>query len=642
VRIAILLDSDRQVGAQAALADALCRRGHAVHLSVQGDTVKDREGALARLGAAHQRLTVGHAPRPGGRFAGLLHDLLNRLEPLGEADEGDGPHGADGGLLLGLVAAGLAADPDVEAYLSQLDLDLMLAPPRTDAWSGRIDYLAACRRLGVRTALLASPVAEAPSRLAAAFGARAIACAEGAGSAEALADAIEAAAGAPAPPRPAAMPATAALELVLARRALRRLAEDRLGADVSRGALIGLVRRSGGAVKDLYARWIFPRLMRGLLALLPRRRAFYRDMLREQLDPGETVRLGFVEDAIADARRGRAPIMIGPWTGGVGHEILCWIPMLRWFRKAYNIDKSRIVVISRGGTKDWYTGILGGYLDMFDLVPLKRQEYRDDAMRRIDSTEAPPSAGKIEKELYNEAARLIGAERYNVLHPQVMFKLFKRRWTGVAGDTFLARYTRQQPIGASRYAAEKRLGSLPHDYVALDFRFGPAVPDTPANREAITRFVLQLSQHSDVFLIEPVIDAQAGPMAGIGPDPRIHRIDREVRPSEILAVQSAIIAGSRALVGTFGPMSCLGQALGRTTIGVKAQDGVIDPGLEELAMVPPDPEAGPLHVVGLESLDQLVPGLSARGAPALDGVLAAVALAPPPSRARRLTGVAER
>jgi hypothetical protein len=184
--------------------------------------------------------------------------------------------------------------------------------------------------------------------------------------------------------------------------------------------------------------------------------------------------------------------------------------------------------------------------------------------------------------------------------------------------------------------------SLPRDYVALDFRFGPAMPDTPANRDAITRFVLQLSQQSDVFLIEPAIDAQAGPMAAIGPDPRIHRIDREVRPSEILAVQSAIIAGARAMVGTFGPMSCLGQALGRITIGVRAPDGVIEAGLEELAMVPPEPESGTLHLVGLEALEQLVAALATPGAPELDGILASVALAPPPARARLRAGVADR
>lgn len=648
VRIAVLFDTDRQIGAQAALADALLRRGHSVHLAVQGETVKDRDGSLARLSADHARLSVGHAPQRSGRFAGLMRQTLDRLEPMGEVDE-DEAQVRRGRLLAGLIATSLPADSDVATYLAQLDLDLLVLPPRSDAWSGRLDYLLACRRLGVRTALLAPSGAAGPTRLAEAFGAGSVLAAADPGSpgaVEDLASAVEAAGSTTAQPRPAVWPMAPALELVLARRALRSFAEERLGADVRHGALVGVTRKAAGSLQGFYARWVFPSVMRGLLALLPRDREFFRDVLSEQLDPGETVRLGWVEDAIADARRGGAPILIGPWTGGVGHEILYWIPMLRWFRKMYNIDKSRIVVISRGGTKDWYTGVLGAYFDMFDLVPLKREDYRNDALRRITSVEAPPAAGKIEKELYKEAARLIGAERYNVLHPQTLFKLFKRRWSGLAGDTFTSRYTRLQAIGAERSAAEKRLGPLPADYVALAFQFGPALPDTPANRERVARFILQLSQQTDVFLIEPAIDRDKGPMAAVGPDARIHRIEREVRPSEILAVQSGIIAGARALVGTFGPISYLGQALGRTTIGVTAEDGETTQGLRELAMIQADPDGGPLHVVGLDTLDRLVPALAAPGRLALEAILAAAALTPaaaakPKARARAGAGVAD-
>src|SRR5205814_1954360 len=100
----------------------------------------------------------------------------------------------------------------------------------------------------------------------------------------------------------------------------------------------------------------------------------------------------------------------------------------RWLRKAYQIDKSRVVVISRGGVKAWYTGIIGHYFDVFDLLPNKREDYRAEALARIHSTEAPEQAGKIEKEIYVAVARLIGAERYNSLHPDVMFRLFRRRW----------------------------------------------------------------------------------------------------------------------------------------------------------------------------------------------------------------------
>ena len=389
-------------------------------------------------------------------------------------------------------------------------------------------------------------------------------------------------------------------------------------------------------MQNAYARWIFPNVLRGLLVLLPRQRELFRDLLGEQLDANDMSRLGWVEDAIADARRGGSPILIGPWTGGIGHELLYWIPMLRWFRKAYNIDKSRIVVISRGGTKEWYTGILGNYIDLFDLVPIKRQEYRDDVLARVASSDAPPAAGKIEKETYKEAARQIGAERFTTLHPQVMFKLFKRRWTGLAGDTFVTRYTRVQSIGSDISTAQKRLGALPRDYVAVDFHFSEALPDTPHNRDLITRFILQLSQDVDVFLLEPGLADEQGAMAQIGPDPRIHRVDKEIRPSDILAVQSGVIAGARAFVGTFGAMSYLGQALGRPTVGVTAREGQTSSGERELAMIQPDPAGGALHLVSLDEIEALIPALggATADAQALAGAVAAAALSGLEAKAR--------
>jgi hypothetical protein len=628
LRIGLLLDGDRQLGAWESLADTLCKRGHATHLLVQGETVKDRDGALARLAPAHLRLSVGHAPRRQDRWTSLLREVLDRLEPVrtAQTDEDDDDGRRKGQVLPRLVIAALPADPDVATHLGQLDLDLLLAPPRVDAWSGRLDYLLACRRLGLRTTLLV-PMGEAPPDLATALEVPVIHFTPEEAPDEALLTAIEQVASAPAQPRPARWALEPVLETELALRALERFVEEQMGADVRHGVLRGLASRGVAALQNAYARFVFPNVMRGLLALLPRQRDLYRDLLNEQLDAGEMDRLGWAEDAIMAAQRGGAPILIGPWIGGVGHELLYWIPMLRWFRKYYGIDKARVVVISRGGVRDWYTGVLGNYLDLFDLVPLKRQEYRDDVLRRIASSEAPPTAGKIEKEIYKEAARLIGAERFTTLHPQVMFKLFKRRWSGLAGDTFVSRYTRLQSIGREVGPAIKRLGELPKDYVAVDFRFSEALPDAPRNRDLILRFVQRLSQDVEVFLLEPAIGPELGPLAGIGSGPRLHRIDKEIRPSEILAVQAGVIAGARAYVGTFGPMSYLGQALGCPTIAAKATAGPPPSGERELQMIRPDPDAAPLHVIALEQLEALIPALGGGEgfSPALVEVLAAAA-----------------
>jgi hypothetical protein len=188
-----------------------------------------------------------------------------------------------------------------------------------------------------------------------------------------------------------------------------------------------------------------------------------------------------------------------------------------------------------------------------------------------------------------------------------MFKLFKRRWNGVAGDRFVDRYTRQQSIQADFGLARKRLTSIPSDFVALALHFGEELSDTPEARARIERFVLQLSRRVDVYLIEPLIDASKGPMAGVASAPRVHRLPPEIRPSEMLGIQSDLIGASRSLVASLGGMSLLGQALGRPTIAVRDGQGPLGPAAREMAMARADPQGAPSHVVGLDQLDALVP-----------------------------------
>src|SRR5687767_8551319 len=51
---------------------------------------------------------------------------------------------------------------------------------------------------------------------------------------------------------------------------------------------------------------------------------------------------------------GDAPIVVGPWTGEVGFELLYWIPFVRWACAEFGIDPRRLLVISRGGVGSWY------------------------------------------------------------------------------------------------------------------------------------------------------------------------------------------------------------------------------------------------------------------------------------------------
>ena len=68
------------------------------------------------------------------------------------------------------------------------------------------------------------------------------------------------------------------------------------------------------------------------------------------------------------------PILVGPWVGEVGFEVLYWVPFVRWAAQEFHIDPARLVAISRGGTAGWYRPFVGRYHEVFDYV--SREEFR--------------------------------------------------------------------------------------------------------------------------------------------------------------------------------------------------------------------------------------------------------------------------
>src|SRR5438128_835759 len=48
------------------------------------------------------------------------------------------------------------------------------------------------------------------------------------------------------------------------------------------------------------------------------------------------------------------PIVVGPWLGEVGFELLYWIPFVAWFAECFDVPRERLLVLSRGGTWSMY------------------------------------------------------------------------------------------------------------------------------------------------------------------------------------------------------------------------------------------------------------------------------------------------
>jgi hypothetical protein len=140
-----------------------------------------------------------------------------------------------------------------------------------------------------------------------------------------------------------------------------------------------------------------------------------------------------------------------------------------------------------------------------------------------------------------------------------MYRTFAPYWSDEAGyariDQF-TRYRRLEPPLADRP------DGLPHDYVAVRFYFSSSFPATPENQAFARTAIASLAERTTVVLLNPgfrVDDHDDLPTSAAG---RVVTIADRMTPARNLAVQSAVIAGARAFVGTYGGYSYLAPLYG--------------------------------------------------------------------------------
>jgi hypothetical protein len=255
-------------------------------------------------------------------------------------------------------------------------------------------------------------------------------------------------------------------------------------------------------------------------------------------------------------------VIVGPWTGEVGFELIYWVPFVRWVVKRYGIPPERLLVVSRGGTASWYGEIAARYVDAFDFVT--PDEFRTATaearkQRRVAAFDAE-LVGRV-----MEAHRL---SRPDLIHPGMMYRLFMPFWKGQAP---LARVEKYATYSRLQTANEPALRELPSDYVAARFYYSECFPDTPANRDVVRSTIDGISRHAPVVLLNTpfqVDDHCDADVRGVG---RVMGVGPHMAPSRNLAVQTAVIARARAFVGTYGGYSYLAPFCGVNSLALYSE-----------------------------------------------------------------------
>jgi hypothetical protein len=271
-----------------------------------------------------------------------------------------------------------------------------------------------------------------------------------------------------------------------------------------------------------------------------------RQALRGLTPQPEDKRLVEVLEQIAASGR---PVLIGPWSGEVGFELLYWIPFVEWARTQMGLAPERELIVSRGGVRSWYGRSAGQYADVFSFF--SPDEFR---AATADEKRKRRHPGAFDDRVIDAVVRKCGLEQVDLLHPGLMYRAFAPFWSDEAGYARIDQYTRHRlldpPVGSTP-------PGLPSEYVAVRFYFSESFPATPENRAFAQSVVASLASRTPVVLLNPGFEVDEHQDWTPDTRDRIVTIAGSVTPEENLAVQSAVISGARAFVGTYGGYSYL-------------------------------------------------------------------------------------
>ena len=260
-------------------------------------------------------------------------------------------------------------------------------------------------------------------------------------------------------------------------------------------------------------------------------------------------------------------IIVGPWTGEVGFELLYWIPFLGWLAEQ-GLAQRRVTVVSRGGAASWYRHLAARYIDLLELMtPEEFRERTAGPKKQVDKSR------ELDRDVIERVKRQLGLEKAGQIHPSSMFRLFAplfRKRAGVELVESFASHRRllppePEPIGGSLV--------LPPQYVVSKFYFSKAFPDTSANREFVAGVLGSISRHVPVVLLSTAVrlDEHADFAASSGS--AVHVVDTHVVPERNLDLQTRIIAGARGFIGTYGGFSYLAPLLGVRSVSFFSRRG---------------------------------------------------------------------
>lgn len=272
-----------------------------------------------------------------------------------------------------------------------------------------------------------------------------------------------------------------------------------------------------------------PLLRRALLGWLQRRRVATRAAADATII-GTSQSLRPVKTALEEIQHGTAPVFVGPWNDSAGNEVLFWIPFVRWIAAIYGLPPERLIVLTRGGLREWYGSMANRFLDVGTLF--SGAELDHWLRRTVPQSEQNPKQAVMspfDAEIVERAVRAFDLSEHQVLHPFLLFRLLRRldrdRALEQVGEVL--RHARMDVPPASG-------DGFPPAFVAVSTEFTPALPRKEENEHLLKEVIAQVSAKAEVVLLDGLP----------------------------LVRQTLALARARAFFGAYGDLAILAAACG--------------------------------------------------------------------------------
>jgi hypothetical protein len=291
-----------------------------------------------------------------------------------------------------------------------------------------------------------------------------------------------------------------------------------------------------------------------------------RDASKSLTFPG-VLEVGETKEIVTMLGRTRGPIIVGPWLTETGFELLYWLPFLNWAKAYGRLRDDDLYVVSRGGCGPWYRDLTPNYFDILSI-------YSPDEFRILNDERTLQQRGRfkhmevsdLDRVVVARVTRELSLDKPRLLHPSLMYNLFNVYWRQMAPVTLIEAFTAFRALPA---VSPGQLAShLPERYVAVKFYSNGALPDSPENRATIANILGELTKSIDVVMLNTghrFDDHTEYPIETSG---RVHTVDHLMTPANNLEVQTQVISGAAAFVGTYGGFSYLAPLLGVNTLAL--------------------------------------------------------------------------